>query len=195
MEDHQGTHKGTRHLFQPRTCFISHPEARRAEGSLERPSGEKRGPQDDRAYETASGTFRFCRRGFTLVEILLVVIIIGALSAMLIPRLAGRSDQARTAAAKADVTVNIPTALKLYELDNGFFPSSEQGLEALLKKSSTDPVPENWNGPYLEHTPIDPWGRPYQYEAPGTHRPHDYDLSSLGKNAKAEAKDDDIVNW
>lgn len=135
------------------------------------------------------------RGGFTLVEILLVVIIIGALSAMLIPRLAGRSDQARTAAAKADVTVNVPTALKLYELDNGFFPTSEQGLEALLKKPATEPVPANWNGPYLERTPIDPWGKPYQYESPGTHRPHDYDLFSLGKSAKAEAKDDDIVNW
>ncbi len=133
--------------------------------------------------------------GFTLVEILLVVIIIGALSAMLIPRLAGRSDQARTAAAKADVTVNIPTALKLYELDNGFFPSTEQGLDALLTKPTTDPAPENWNGPYLERSPVDSWGRPYQYESPGTHRPHDYDLFSLGKAAKAEAKDDDIVNW
>ena len=133
--------------------------------------------------------------GFSLVEILLVVIIIGTLSAMVIPRLTGRSDQARIAAAKADVEVNIATALKLYELDNGFFPTTEQGLAALLKKPTTDPIPQNWNGPYLENRPKDPWGRPYQYESPGTHRPHDYDLYSLGRNAKEEFTDDDIVNW
>lgn len=140
--------------------------------------------------------------GFSLIEILLVVIIIGTLAAMMIPRFMGRSDQARSAAAKADVEVNIPTALKLYELDNGFFPTAEQGLSALMKLSSTNPVPKNWNGPYLEKTPIDPWGRPYQYLSPGIHRPHDYDLYSLGKNPKVDAKDpkaesskDDIVNW
>ena len=134
-------------------------------------------------------------RGFTLIEILLVVIIIGTLAAMAIPRLTGRSDQARKAAAKADVTVNIPTALKLYELDNGFFPATEQGLEALLRKPSTNPVPKNWNGPYLEHPPIDPWGRPYQYLSPGQNRPQDWDLFSQGKNPADDKADDDVVNW
>jgi len=134
-------------------------------------------------------------RGFSLIEILLVVIIIGTLAAMVIPRLAGRSDQARKAAAKADIEVNIPTALKLYELDNGYFPTTEQGLKALLKKPVTEPVPQNWNGPYLEKMPLDPWGKPYQYASPGTHRPHDYDLFSNGKNPKPEETDDDIVNW
>lgn len=140
--------------------------------------------------------------GFSLIEILLVVIIIGTLAAMMIPRFAGRSDQARVAAAKADVEVNIPTALKLYELDNGFFPTTEQKLSALIKPPATNPIPKNWNGPYLEKMPIDPWGRPYQYQSPGVHRPHDYDLYSLGKNPKVDAKDpkaesskDDIVNW
>ena len=135
------------------------------------------------------------QKGFSLIEILLVVIIIGTLAAMVIPRLSGRSDQARIAAAKADVDVNLATALKLYELDNGFFPTTEQGLGALLKKSATNPVPKNWNGPYIEKAPIDPWGRPYQYESPGTHRPHDYDLYSLGKNPKSDQTSDDIVNW
>ncbi|MFZ5801762.1 MAG: type II secretion system major pseudopilin GspG [Candidatus Omnitrophota bacterium] len=135
------------------------------------------------------------RNGFSLIEILLVVVIIATLSAMILPRLMGRSDQAKRAAAKADVEVNIATALKLYELDNGFFPSTEQGLTALLSKPASEPVPQNWNGPYLEKKPIDPWGRPYQYEAPGKNRQHDYDLYSAGKNTKAEAKDDDIVNW
>ncbi len=136
-----------------------------------------------------------CNKGFSLIEILLVVIIIGTLSAMVVPRLMGRSDQARRAAAKADVEVNIATALKLYELDNGFFPTTEQGLEALMTKPSTPPIPQNWNGPYLEKRPVDPWGRPYQYASPGTFRPHDYDLFSQGKNAKPEESDDDIVNW
>lgn len=134
-------------------------------------------------------------KGFSLIEILLVVVIIGTLSAMVIPRLLGRSDQARIVAAKADIEVNIPTALKLYELDNGFFPTTEQGLRALLKKPANPPVPQNWNGPYLEKMPVDPWGRPYQYQSPGIHRPHDYDLYSTGKDPKPDKTDDDIVNW
>lgn len=134
-------------------------------------------------------------KGFTLIEILLVVIIIGTLAAMAIPRFVGRSDQAKVAAAKADVTTNIPTALKLYELDNGFFPSTEQGLKALSKKPASEPNPQSWNGPYLEREPLDPWGRPYQYESPGKHRPSDYDLYSLGKNAAKDKSDDDITNW
>lgn len=137
--------------------------------------------------------FRFNQQGFSIIEIILVVIIIATLSAMVVPRLTGRSDQARKAAAKADIEVNIPTALKLYELDNGFLPTTDQGLSALLQKPSTTPAPENWNGPYLEKQPVDPWGRPYQYQSPGTHRPHDYDLSSLGKDPKGTK--DDIFNW
>jgi general secretion pathway protein G len=133
--------------------------------------------------------------GFSLIEILLVVVIIGTLTAMMIPRLVGRSDQAKKAASKADVEVNIPTALKLYELDNGFFPSTEQGLMALMKKPASNPVPENWNGPYLEKAPVDSWSKPYQYRSPGVHRPHDYDLFSTGKDSKKDANKDDIVNW
>ena len=135
------------------------------------------------------------KKGFTLIEILMVVIIIGTLVAMVIPRLTGRSDQARVAAAKADVTMNIPTALKLYELDNGFFPSTEQGLSALVRKPTKEPIPQNWNGPYVEKVPIDPWGKAYQYQSPGAHRTHDYDLWSVGKNPKEDKTDDDVVNW
>jgi len=131
------------------------------------------------------------RRGFTLIELMLVVIIIGALSAMVIPRLAGRSEQARVAAAKADVNANIATALKLYELDNGGFPSSSEGLNALLAKPSSA---INWNGPYLERLPIDPWGREYKYKSPGTHRPQSYDLYSTGKDGQANTEDD-VNNW
>ena len=132
------------------------------------------------------------QRAFTLVEIMLVVIIIGALSAMIIPRLAGRGDQAKIKIAKSDIEANVPTALKLYELDNGVFPTTAQGLIALRVKPIANPIPQMWNGPYLEKEPIDPWGRSYVYASPGEHR-SDYDLSSKGKD---EASDkDDVVNW
>lgn len=127
--------------------------------------------------------------GFTLIEIMLVVIIIGALVAMVFPRLTGRGEQARQAVAKADIQVNIATALKLYELDNGAFPSTDEGIEALLRKSSSAP---NWNGPYLEKKPLDPWGKEYKYSSPGEHRT-DYDLCSLGRDGRES--DDDVTNW
>ena len=131
-------------------------------------------------------------KGFTLVEIMLVVIIIGALSAMIIPRLAGRGDQAKVKIAKSDIEANIPTALKLYELDNGIFPTTPQGLNALRVRPTTNPIPQTWNGPYLEKEPIDPWGRPYVYVSPGEHR-SDYDLSSKGKDETSDK--DDVTNW
>ncbi len=130
--------------------------------------------------------------GFTLIEIMLVVIIIAALAAMVVPRMSGRSEQAKKAIAQTDIESHISTALKLYELDNGNFPSTAQGLEALLKETKITPVPTNWNGPYLEKKPIDPWGNPYVYKSPGDHR-RDYDLSSKGKNTTAD--EDDIINW
>ena len=130
------------------------------------------------------------RKSFTLIELMLVVIIIGALVAMVFPRLTGRGEQARASAAQADISVNIATALKLYELDNGAFPSSEEGLNALLNKPSSA---LSWNGPYLEKKPIDPWTREYKYRSPGQNRP-DYDLYSLGRDGQ-EGGDDDVVNW
>ncbi|MFA5356739.1 MAG: type II secretion system major pseudopilin GspG [Candidatus Omnitrophota bacterium] len=128
--------------------------------------------------------------GFTLIELMLVVIIIGALVAMVMPRFAGRGEQARVSAATADVRANIATALKMYELDNGSYPSTAEGLGALLSRPGSA---NNWNGPYLEKKAVDPWGREYQYKCPGEHRSSDYDLYSLGRDGVESA--DDVKNW
>ncbi len=130
--------------------------------------------------------------GFTLIEILLVVVILGALAGMVVPRLSGRSEQAKATIARVDIDANISSALKLFELDNGFFPTTSQGLQALRMKPTSTPIPENWNGPYLEKEPVDPWGRPYQYTYPGSHN-NIYDLFSHGPNVKDEASR--IANW
>jgi general secretion pathway protein G len=131
--------------------------------------------------------------GFTLIELMIVIVIIGALAALAVPRLAGRSEAARQTAAQADIKGNISLALRLYEVDTGRYPTTEQGLEALLTKPSSPPVPQNWKGPYLEEAPLDPWGKAYIYKFPGTHPPRDYDLSSLGPDGAAS--EDDISNW
>ena len=129
------------------------------------------------------------RKAFTLIELLLVVIIIGVLTAMVAPRLTGRGEEARRSVAKADIEINIPTALKMYELDNGVFPTTEEGLAAL---SSAPSSAMNWKGPYLEKEPLDPWSNIYQYTCPGVNR-FDYDLSSFGRDGVAS--DDDVLNW
>ena len=125
--------------------------------------------------------------GFTLIEILLVVVIIGILAAVAIPRLGGRVKQAQVAAAQADVN-NIGMALRLYEVDNGTYPSSLQGLV-----TSPGSAP-NWRGPYLEKgVPKDPWGNDYVYACPGSRNPNSYDLHSLGPDGAESG--DDICNW
>jgi len=132
---------------------------------------------------------------FTMIEIMLVVIIIGVLAAMVIPNLSGRGQQARIAATIADIEANLTTALDLYELDNGRYPNSEQGLDALISKPSTSPVPNNWNGPYLKkkRIPNDPWGEVYRYEAPGMQNQDEFDLYSYGPDGVES--EDDITNW
>lgn len=129
------------------------------------------------------------RRGFTLIELMLVVIILGILVAMVVPRLVGRGEQARMQAAEADIKSNIALALDLYELDNGRYP---ENLGDLLKDPGESKAP-NWHGPYLKRKAIDPWGREYNYKSPGQQNT-DYDLYSYGADG-VEGGDDDITNW
>lgn len=128
------------------------------------------------------------KKAFTLIELMLVVVILGILVAMVVPRLAGRSEQARKVAAKTDIEANISLALDMYELDNRAYPESLGGL--IMKPSSGA---DNWNGPYLKRKPVDPWGREYIYKSPGAHN-KDYDLYSLGADG-AEGGEDDVTNW
>jgi len=135
--------------------------------------------------------------GFTLLEIIVVVFILGLLAALVAPRLMGRTDDARVAEAKVQIR-NFETALKLFKLDNGFYPETSQGLDALVKKPTTGRIPQNYReGGYLEQgkIPLDPWGNPYVYVSPGLHG--DYDIISYGADGKegGEGYDKDITNW
>lgn len=129
--------------------------------------------------------------GFTLVELLVVVTILGILVAMVVPRLAGRTEQARRARAESDIKGSISLALDLFELDAGKYPSTEQGLSSLRVQPSGL---ESWKGPYLKQDPIDPWGNAYRYLQPGVNNPQEYDLFSVGPDG-AEGTADDVVNW
>jgi general secretion pathway protein G len=133
--------------------------------------------------------------GFTLLEIMIVVVILGVLAALVVPKVMGRPDEARQVAAKQDVAA-LMQALKLYRLDNFRYPSTEQGLEALISKPSTEPLPPNWKGGgYLDRLPKDPWGSPYQYLNPGVHG--EIDVFSFGADGESggEAADADIGSW
>ncbi len=134
------------------------------------------------------------KKGFTLIELMIVVIIIAALAAMVVPRLGSRSEQAKVAVAEADINANISLALKLYKLDNGRYPTTSQGLKALLERPTASPMPTNWNGPYLEKEPLDPWNNAYQYKNPGAQNKDNYDLYSMGTDG-TEGTEDDIKNW
>lgn len=136
------------------------------------------------------------KKGFTLIELLLVIILISILAAMIVPRFVGRSEKAKRSAAKADITANLAVAMDLYELDNGQYPTTEQGLRALSAKPELPPLPENWQGPYVRSKKgfLDPWGNPYHYVCPGEQNSDGYDLFSLGQDG-LEGTSDDILNW
>lgn len=134
-------------------------------------------------------------KGFTLIEIMVVVIILTILAVFLVPNVLDRPHQARVAKAKTDIRA-IETALGLYKLDNGSFPSTEQGLAALVTKPTTGNIPSNWKeGGYLKSMPKDPWGNEYVYVCPGVNG--DFDLKSYGADGAdgGEGKDADIENW
>ena len=133
------------------------------------------------------------RRGFTLIELMVVLVIIGVLAALIVPNVLDRADEARVTAARTDVN-NLMQALKLYRLDNQRYPTAEQGLDALVRKPTVGPPPANWK-PYLEKLPNDPWGRPYQYVNPGVKG--EIDVYSLGADGQpgGEGKEADVGSW
>ncbi len=136
-------------------------------------------------------------RGFTLLEIIIVVFILSLLVAIVAPRIIGRTDEARVTVAKIQIR-NFETALKLFKLDNGFYPDTQQGLDALIEKPATGRIPQKYKeGGYLEQKkiPLDPWGNPYIYVSPGLNG--DFDILSYGGDGKegGEGKDADIKNW
>ncbi|MFZ2738154.1 MAG: type II secretion system major pseudopilin GspG [Burkholderiaceae bacterium] len=135
----------------------------------------------------------FTLNGFTLIELMVVLVIIGVLAALIVPNVLDRADDARATAAKTDVN-NLAQALKLYKLDNQRYPVMEQGLQALVSKPSTAPIPVNWK-PYLEKLPNDPWGRPYLYLNPGIKG--EVDVLSFGADGQAggEGKNADVGSW
>ena len=136
---------------------------------------------------------RSVQRGFTLIELMVVLVIIGVLAALIVPNVLDRADDARVTAARTDIT-NLGQALKLYRLDNQRYPTAEQGLRALIAKPTTNPNPGTWK-PYLEKLPNDPWGRPYQYLNPGIKG--EIDIMSFGADGQSggEGKDADIGSW
>lgn len=138
---------------------------------------------------------RYTQRGFTLIEIMVVMVILGLLVAIVAPNIMGRSEQAKITIAETQLK-NIQSALDLYRLDNSHYPSTQQGLEALVSKPSGSPEPNNWNPDgYLKSVPEDPWGNQFQYVSPGTEGP--YDLYSYGADGQEGGDGDaaDISVW
>jgi general secretion pathway protein G len=136
------------------------------------------------------------RRGFTLIEIMVVIIVLTILAAAIIPNLTGRTDDARVARARSDVA-NLETALEQFKLDMGRYPTSEEGLQALRDAPQTEDI-DRWKGPYLRKpVPPDPWGNPYVYVSPGIENPDSYDLESYGADGQdgGEEYDRDIESW
>ena len=135
------------------------------------------------------------RAGFTLIEIMVVIVILGLLAALVVPKLVGRTEEAKKTQARVQIK-SIQQALELFKLDNGFYPATDQGLEALVRQPEGGRVPENYRkGGYIERVPKDPWGNPYVYSSPGQRG--DFDISSYGADGVqgGENEDADINSW
>lgn len=135
------------------------------------------------------------RRGFTLIELIVVIIVLGLLAGLVAPQIFGRVSEAKAVTAKTQIEL-LSAALDSYRLDNGGYPTTEQGIAALRDKPTAGAVPANWRGPYLrKDIPLDPWGRPYVYAFPGTKNKNGFDLLSLGRDGKpgGDGEDADIV--
>lgn len=148
-----------------------------------------------RAASAGPVNARLRSSGFTLIEIMVVVVILGILATLVVPKIMGRPDEARAVAARQDIA-SVMQALNLYRLDNSRYPSTEQGLAALITKPATEPVPGNWKtGGYLDKVPKDPWGRPYQFLNPGVKG--EIDVFSYGADGKpgGTGTDADIGSW
>ncbi|NKC12981.1 MAG: type II secretion system protein GspG [Gammaproteobacteria bacterium] len=133
--------------------------------------------------------------GFTLIEVMIVVVILGILASIVVPRIMGRPDEARLVKVRADIRA-MESALELYRLDNFNYPTANQGLSALVERPTSAPLAENWKeGGYLDRLPVDPWGQPYQYVQPGLHGP--FDLYSFGADGRPSGQgiNADVGNW
>ena len=134
-------------------------------------------------------------RGFTLLELLVVIIVLGLLAGLVAPQIFGRVGEAKVTTARTQMSL-VGTALDSYRLDNGAYPTTEQGLQALREKPTREPIATNWRGPYLrKEVPLDPWGRASVYRAPGSRNPNGYDLSTLGRDGTegGTGEDADLV--
>lgn len=135
--------------------------------------------------------------GLTLIEILVVIIVLGLLAGLVAPRIIGRVSEAKTATARTQIEL-LGVALDNYRLDNGYYPTTEQGLAALRTRPLSEPQPRNWRGPYLQKdVPDDPWDRPYLYRSPGEVNAGSYDLLTLGRDGQpgGEDEDTDLTSW
>lgn len=148
-----------------------------------------------RSMHRRLSALHFSKDGFSLIEVMIVVVILAILATLVAPHVMGRTDDAKRAAAKAQIK-NIENALQLYKLDNGVYPSNEQGLKALVEKPNSEPRPGNWKaGGYLAKVPSDPWGHLYAYSTPG--KQGEFEVISLGADGTpgGEGKNADLNNW
>ena len=141
--------------------------------------------------------FLYNKKGFTLIELMVVVVILGVLAGLIVPKLMGRTDEAKQVKTRADIAA-ISTSLKLYRLDNGFYPTTEQGLNALIEKPDTEPIPIKWaEGGYLSkgRVPLDPWAKEYVYLCPGVNDEFDIISYGLDGTPDGKGKNMDINSW